>query len=87
MRDKPLRHAVFPHGSGFTAPNPCPAREVCVWYASHDLGGRISYNELPRAALLPANFQSHPFSCAWFRDTIEVHVRRAASAHEPAAAR
>lgn len=76
MKDVPLGYAVFPLGDGFTKPRPCPARDLCLWYAAHDLGGTTSFNELPTAMLIPAVFRSHPFFCALFREYVEPLLRR-----------
>lgn len=76
----PLSYAVFPYGDGFTAPDPCPARDLCLWYASHDLGGKTRFNELPIDMLLPASFHSHPFSCPRFREDIHPLVHRSHAA-------
>lgn len=67
-KDTPIEHAVFPHGSGCSQMSPCPGRDICAWYASHDLGGDDAYNEMPESMMLRANFRSGPFSCPDFHD-------------------
>ncbi len=71
-----IDHAVFPHGSGCSEMKPCPARDLCVWYASHDLGGTLEYSDVPAAAQLQGAFTVHPFSCPQFR-AIGEKVRQA----------
>lgn len=65
-KDAPVGHIVFPHGDGFTELVPCPAREACVWYAGHDLGGSTAINEFPPEVVLPGEFESPNFSCPHF---------------------
>ncbi len=62
-----IQHAVFPHGSGFSEMKACPARAICVWYASHDYGGEFAFNEQPQDRLLGGNFQARPFRCTHFQ--------------------
>lgn len=53
--------------AGFSIMSRCPARDTCLWYAGHDLGGSDAFNEFPEAALLPGRFSTRPFSCSDFK--------------------
>ena len=47
----------------------CPSRDVCTWFAGHDLGGDSAYDELPEGSMLPVAFANGPyFSCKDFDD-------------------
>ena len=61
-----IPHAVFPYGSGCSHMEPCPRRDVCLWYASHDLGGELEFSDVPSGAQLTAEFATGPFSCRRF---------------------
>lgn len=80
VKDEPIDYAIFPYGSGFTGPAACPGREICLWYAAHDLGGEVEFNDLPTDTLLTANFRAQPFFCPHFRDDEDAlsQCRRAA---------
>lgn len=68
VKEVPVDHLVFPHGGGFTRLTPCPGRDICLWYAAHDLGGGEAINDLPPAAVLPAQFTTAPFACDRFQE-------------------
>ena len=74
-KETAIEHAIFPHGGGFTEMAPCPARDICAWYAAHDLGGLVAFNEQPREALLAAPFTSRPFSCPHFFEHAKLRKR------------
>jgi len=68
-RPTPLGYASFTHGDGLEGMAECPCRDVCTWYAGHDLGGTVEYDELPTAGQMAAAFKLTPyFSCANFND-------------------
>jgi hypothetical protein len=62
-KDVPIDYAIFPYGSGFTGLCACPGRDICMWYAAHDLGGEVEFNELPEESMLPGIFNAAPFRC------------------------
>ncbi len=76
MKDVPLTYAVFPYGDNCSSPAACPAREICQWYAAHDLGGEVQFNELPEAILLRGDFRSRPFRCSNFNGEEEAAQKR-----------
>lgn len=78
-REVPVGYTVFPYGGSIDTMVACPAREICAWYAAHDLGETVAYNDQPEARLLPAVFKTGPFSCAHFRDYDKM-LRQAAKA-------
>lgn len=67
-REVEVQHLVFPHGGGFTEMAPCPGRDICLWYAAHDLGQGEAINELPPETVVPADFHTAPFSCKRFHE-------------------
>lgn len=71
-----LPHALFPYGDGCSEMEPCPRRTYCLWFASHDLGGKLEFSDVPSDAQLPGNFNSRPFSCPRFRAMRQRRLRR-----------
>lgn len=69
-----MPHAVFPHGSGFSEPVPCPSRGTCAWFAAHDLGGRTEFTDFPKGAQITAAFHTEGQLCERY-----VHVRQLAT--------
>jgi hypothetical protein len=68
-RPEPLGYALFEVGDSIDAMQVCPMRDVCTWYAAHDLGGEFEYADQPEGAILPALFRSEPyFACRNFYD-------------------
>lgn len=67
-REVQMGYTVFPYGGTIDTMVACPARDICAWYAAHDLGETVEFNDQPEARLLPAVFKTGPFSCAHFRD-------------------
>jgi hypothetical protein len=68
-RPAPLEHVSLELGEDVDAMQECPCREVCTWYAGHDLGGETEYTALPEPARLAAAFQLGPyFSCPNYDD-------------------
>ena len=72
-----IPHAVFPYGSGCSQMEPCPRREFCLWYASHDLGGELEFSDVPDGAQLTAEFTTGPFSCPRWKWIDDPRNRRA----------
>ena len=63
----PLGYASIEHGDDLEAMDACPARDLCAWYADHDLGGTRQFDEQPPAARLTPAFRRAPyFSCPDF---------------------
>lgn len=66
VRDVPLTIALFPIGGDLSEPRSCPARDICVWYAAHDLGGTVEFNDVPEGRQLYPQFVAQPFGCLNF---------------------
>lgn len=75
VKDVPLDYVLFPFGGGISKLNACPGRDICQWYAAHDLGGEMMFSDTPPETQMTAQFLSHPFSCPNFQ---ELYARAAA---------
>lgn len=62
-----ISHTLFTHGDGCSEMEACPCRDVCQWFASHDLGGEIEFSDVAPGAQLKADFTTTPFACPHFR--------------------
>lgn len=83
-----LGHTGVPYGEGFSVMSRCPARDTCLWYAGHDLGGIDAFNEFPEATHLAARFSVGPFSCRDFKpfggEIVKLRRPRRPVIHTPA---
>lgn len=75
-KEVPIPHALISYGDGCTRMQPCPRRDFCMWFASHDLGGEIEFSDVPEGAQLMGEFTTQPFACRRFRLIRETRNRR-----------
>ena len=67
-KDVAYDYILLSHGANCGEPLDCPMREVCAWYAAHDLGENAFINEQADGQLLNVRFRKNPFACPDFLD-------------------